>query len=149
MDDYSKYEAECEKVRAANSELLLGFANSLKAANLKASTIDRHVENVEFYVNVFLLYSDIIEAKDGASEISEFLGYWFIKKAMWASPGHIKGNAASLKKFYKFMHESGQISKEDFDDLKSTIKDEMPEWIATLSRYDNPSIDSMAEVWGF
>jgi hypothetical protein len=36
-----------------------------------------------------------------------FLGYWFIKKAMWAKQSAIKSNAASLKKFYTFMHEKG------------------------------------------
>jgi len=82
-------------------------------------------------------------------DVNEFLGYWFIKKAMWASPAHIKGSAASLKKFYKFMLDTKQISAEDFNDLKTTIKEEMPEWIATVKRYDDPSIDDMEEVWGF
>ena len=25
----------------------------------------------------------------------------------------------------------------------------MPEWLATLDRYDDPSIDDMREVWGY
>jgi len=54
-----------------------------------------------------------------------------------------------LKKFYKFMLDTKQISAEDFNDLKTTIKEEMPEWIATVKRYDDPSIDDMEEVWGF
>ena len=77
-----------------------------------------------------------------------FLGYWFIRKAMWASEASIRGNAASLKKFYKFLHEQGMVSEEDLDFLKETIKEEMPEWLATLSRYDDPSITDMREVWG-
>ena len=31
-----------------------------------------------------------------------FLGFWFIRKAMWASQSSIKGNATSLKKLYTF-----------------------------------------------
>ena len=68
----------------------------------------------------------------------------FIKKAMWASQASIKGNGASLKKFYAFMHEKGFIDKEDLEDLKDTIKEGMPEWLATLKRYDDPSVD---DVW--
>lgn len=77
-----------------------------------------------------------------------FLGYWFIKKAMWSSPAQIKSNAASLKKFYTFLFEKGQIDKEDLDDLKERIKEDMPEWIATMTRYEDPSITDMGEVWG-
>ena len=40
------------------------------------------------------------------------------------------------------------IEKEDLDNLKVTIKEEMPEWIATMKRYDDQSITDMAEVWG-
>jgi len=77
-----------------------------------------------------------------------FLGYWFIKKAMWANKTAIKENAASLKKFYQFMYEQCKISEEDFSALKESIKKEMPEWLATMDRYDDPDIDDMGEVWG-
>jgi len=75
-------------------------------------------------------------------------GYWFIRKAMWSSPVQIKSNAASLKKFYAFMHENGKVMKKDLDEMKERIKDEMPEWIAAMERYDDPSITDMEEVWG-
>ena len=67
--------------------------------------------------------------------------FWFIRKAMWASQISIKGNATSLKKFYTFMHEKGLVDKEDLIDLKQTIKEEMPEWLATLRRFDDQSIE--------
>ena len=70
-----------------------------------------------------------------------FLGYWFIKKAMWASPASIKSNATSLKKFYTFMEEKKLIAIEDLNNLKRTIKEHMPEWLESLERYDDPSID--------
>ena len=148
MDDYAEYEEACAQIREENAELLTEFAEWLQQKNLAENTIRRHTENVDFYINEFLLYEDAIEAKDGADEISMYLGYWFIKKAMWASPAQIKSNAATLRKFYTFMNEKGEISKEALDQLKVTIKEEMPEWIATMRRYDDPSIDSMAEVWG-
>jgi len=51
-----------------------------------------------------------------------FLGYWFIKKAMWASQASIKSNAASLKKFYAFLLEKGLVEQEDLIELEETIK---------------------------
>ena len=41
------------------------------------------------------------------------------------------------------------MSQDDLDSLKETIKEEMPEWLAILARYDDPSISDMEEVWGF
>ncbi|WP_419661592.1 site-specific recombinase like [Desulfosarcina variabilis str. Montpellier] len=148
MDEYEKYKAECDKIREFNNNLLDEFKKWLKRSKLKAKTIQRHIENVDFYINEFLLYESAVEAKDGADGIGMFLGYWFIKKAMWSSTAQIKSNAASLKKFYTFLHEKGEIDKEDLDDLKKRIKEDMPEWIATMQRYDDPSITDMEEVWG-
>jgi len=148
MDDYKEYEAACERIREDNAALLAKFEEWLRQKKLATKTIRTHTNNVDFYINEFLLYEDTVEAKEGAGEISMFLGYWFIKKAMWASPAQIKSNAASLKKFYAFMNEQGEISDESLAQLNETIKEEMPEWIATMRRYDDPTIDSMAEVWG-
>lgn len=148
-DDYERYEAKCAKIRKKNEKLLDQFASWLEKSKLKEKTINRHIGNIDFYINEYLLYEDAIEAKEGVYGVSMFLGYWFIKKAMWASSAQIKGNAASLKKFYTFMLEKGMIDKEDLDDLKETIKEEMPEWLATLQRYDDPSITDMEDVWRF
>ena len=148
MDDYEQYEADCKKIRKTNNKILHDFETWLKASKLKEKTIRKHIENVDFYINDFLLYEDAVEAKNGASEIGMFLGYWFIRKAIWASPAQIKSNAGSLKKFYTFLFENELIEKEDLVDLKTRIKEDMPEWIATINRYDDQSITDMGEVWG-
>ena len=147
-DDYAKYEKECKKIRAENEKLLDELADGLAAKGLSESTIGRHCENIEFYLNQFLLNEDAESAEEGVNMAGMFLGYWFIRKAMWASRASIKSNAASLKKFYTFMLEKGDIEQEDLDDLKLQIKEEMPEWLATLDRYDDSDIDDPAEVWG-
>ncbi len=144
MDDYEKYEDDCKTIREANKLLLNEFEVRLKSSSLSKNTIDTHISNVEFYVNEYLLYEDATEAKDGVNAVGMFLGYWFIKKAMWASKSSIKSNATSLNKFYTFMHEKSLIDKEDLSDLKETIKKGMPEWLATLERYDDPSVE---DVW--
>ena len=85
MDDYEKYENDCKKIKKANKQLLSEFELSLKSSGLSENTINNHVSNIDFYVDEYLLYEDAIEAKDGAYAVGMFLGYWFIKKAMWAS----------------------------------------------------------------
>ena len=144
MDNYEKYEEDCKKIRKANERLLTDYEVWLKSSGLSEKTISNHLSNIDFYINEYLLYEDATEAKDGVYAVSMFLGYWFIKKVMWASQSSIKGNATSLKKFYTFMHEKGLIDKEDLIDLKQTIKEDMPEWLASLRHYDDPSIE---DVW--
>ena len=144
MDDYEKHEEDCKKIRKANKRLLNDFEVWLKSSGLSEKTINNHLSNIDIYVNEYLLYEDATEAKDGIHDIGMFLGYWFIRKAMWASQSSIKGNATSLKKFYTFMHEKSLIEEEELVFLKETVKEDMPEWLATLKRYDDPSIE---DVW--
>ena len=147
-DDYEKYERECNRIREENKKLLNDFAQRLKSETLKDKTIKQHIENIDFYINQYLLYEDAVEAKDGTDGVDMFLGYWFIKKAMWSSSAQIKNNAASLKKFYTFLNQKGLIDSSELNQLKETIKEGMPEWIATMKRYEDPSIQDMGEVWG-
>ncbi len=109
MDDYEKHEDDCKTIREANERLLTDFETWLKSSGLSKTTIDNHLSNIDFYINEYLLYEGTTEAKNGVDAVGMFLGYWFIKKAMWASQSSLKGNAASLKKFYTFMYEKGLI----------------------------------------
>ena len=144
--DYEEYEKACEKIRKSNEKLLARFENWLVKKNLRQKSIDKHIENIEFYINDYLLYEDVYEPEEGVSSVNMFLGYWFIRKAMWASETSIKSNASSLKKFYSFMVEIGRVDKEELDEMKLTIKENMADWISTLMRYDDPSITDMGEV---
>ena len=147
-DDYEDYEKACKKIKKENKKLLDEFEKYLLNNGLQSKTVDNHITNITFYINEFLLYEDSIQAKNGTNDVGMFLGYWFIKKAMWSSSAQIKSNATSLKKFYTFMNEKGMITKDDLDNLKVKIKEEMPEWIATMKRYADESITDMEEVWG-
>lgn len=132
MDDSQKYEADCQKIRKVNHELLKDFESWLESSGLSEKTINNHISNIDFYINEYLLYEDAVEAKDGVDMVGDFLGYWFIKKALWASQSSLKSNAGSLKKFYTFLLEKGLIDKNDLRELKETIKEEMSEWLETL-----------------
>jgi intergrase/recombinase len=139
MEDYEKIEIECDKERVKNEKLLEEFRNWLKESNVTKRTIKKHTENVDFYINEYLLSYDVIKAKDGVEEIDMFLGDWFIRKAMWSSKAEIKANATSLKKFYTFMQEKGLIDKEELDELKDVIKTDMSEWLNAMEEFDDSS----------
>jgi hypothetical protein len=146
---YEEYEIACEKIRSENSKLLSDFEEWLFKRRLSLAVVKKHVDNIDFYVNEYLLYEDAVKASEGAGRIDMYLSYWFIKKAAWASPYSIRSNAASLKKFYAFMQEKGLITKEALKEVNETIKENMSDWIATVDRYDDPSITDPKDIWGF
>jgi site-specific recombinase XerD len=147
MDEYERYEAECEKRKEENHTFLIGFTRYLENKKLSKKTIDKHVHNINFYINDFLLYESPEKAFDGVNQLNYFLGYWFIRKAMWASPASIKENITSLKHFYTYMNRIGQITDEELLDMKEEIKESKSEWIKTVIQYDDPDVD-MGNIWG-
>ncbi|MFZ4539784.1 hypothetical protein [Propionivibrio sp.] len=140
MDKYKQYEKKCDAIRKSNEILLTEFDAWLKSSGLTEKTIDKHLSNIDFYINVYLLYEEAIEAKDGIGSVSMFLGYWFIRKAM-ASQASIKSSAASIKKFYGFLVEKGLVDKNDLAELEVLIKVQMKEWVRAINRYDSVSDD--------
>jgi len=147
MDAYKKYEADCKKIKKANESLLTGFEALMKGSGLSDNTINKHLSNIDLYINTYLLYYDpITEAKDGAQSVSMFMGYWFIHKAMWASQASMRNNASSLKRFYAFLVEKGLTDKEQLYKLEETIKKEMPKWLAALKQYDDLGKEGMENI---
>jgi len=45
--------------------------------------------------------------------------------------------------------EDGKVPEKAFSAMKEFIKEDMPEWLATVDRYDDPDIEDMQEVWRF
>jgi hypothetical protein len=134
--DYEAYEKERDAIREINKLHLAGFEKWLRSSGLSEKTIDKHVSNVDFYINEFLCYYDAEDVQQGCYSVGSFLGDWFIRKAMWSSCSGIKSNAASFKKFYAYMLAVNVIEQRDYDILCETIKEEMPEWLNAMIRYD-------------
>jgi len=135
--DYAALEAACKKIQAENERLRGRFRDWLRSKGLSQRTIDRHDANVRVYTDDYLLYEDALEASQGASpaKLSMFFDYWFIRKCLWSSPSSMRNMAASLKKFYAFMAEAGDMTPKDMKELKSAIKYGLPDWLEALRRY--------------
>ena len=129
------YEEQCLEQRRRNMEYLKLFEQELLNAKLSPKTIRTHIANVGFYINDYLLRQPL-EMKCGCLEIDEFLGYFFIHKCMWSTPGNIKTTAASIKKFYKCMKEHGHVCEGDYQSLCEDIKENMSEWQENCARFN-------------
>ena len=140
-DAYKEYEKACGQIRQENAQLLDDFVLMLRSQRLAPRTISKHRDNVDFFINEFLLYTDAKRPSDGIGEVDVFLGDWFIRKAMWSTPRSIKTNATSLYRFYAFLAASGKVTLAELADLKETIALHLPEWQARCERYNDGDID--------
>ena len=131
---YKDFEKESEATREENGVLLEGFEKWLRQSGLMEKTIKKHFQNIDFYINDYLLYDSCTAAKDGVSSINGFFNWFFPRKAMWSSRASTKETAASLKKFYKYLAELGLTPPADYLFLLAEIKSEMSKW---LENYEN------------
>lgn len=139
--NYMDYEETYQKMMHINEKYLIIFGEWLAEKGLQNKTINRHVSNVAFYINEFLCYYDIQEMKEGCYQIDEFLGDWFIRKAMWSTVATVKSNGVSIKKFYNCMKEKGFVNQEDYANLCMMIKIGMPSWIGAVAAYNDSGYD--------
>lgn len=136
--EYDDYSNACDEIRKKNNEYLALFEQSLIKDGLKVSTVKKHLSNVDFYINEFLLYMEPLTMDYGMKRIDSFLGDFFIRKCMWSTPGNIKSTATSIKKFYRCMMDHGIVEKSDYDFLCSEIRHGMENWQADCAAYNDP-----------
>lgn len=65
MFDYAAYEKACAKVQEKNEEYLDLFETELKKSGLSEKTVLRHLRNVDFYINTYLLREEPRSMEDG------------------------------------------------------------------------------------
>ena len=136
--DFEAYEKECEKIQEENEKYLELFEAELVEKGLSERTIHTHLNNVDFYINTFLLRCEPLQIDEGCYRIDDFLGEFFIRKCMWSTPGNIKTTAVSIKKFYACMAEKEIIDKMDYEILCDTIKDDIESWQEICRQFNDP-----------
>ena len=107
--DYEQYLKICQSIQETNDLLLELFEEDLVKFGLKQKTINRHLSNVDFFLNEFLIRIGALPMEEGISMLDEYLGNFFIRKCMWSTPSNKKKNATSIKEFYKGMLEHIKI----------------------------------------
>ena len=132
---YEKYEKDCESIQASNEKLLKKFEDYLREIDLSPKTIRNHLDNINFYINEFLLYYDAKLPQEGILEVASFLGDWFPRKAMRANPSSVRNYIASFKKFYSWMVDQKLNTSGDLEEMKEWIKEEKDDWIEEV-KYD-------------
>ena len=55
MIDFEKFEKQCDEIREINAKYIEEFVDELSKKGFVDKTIKRHYENVDFYLNTYLL----------------------------------------------------------------------------------------------
>jgi len=113
-----------------NNQLLKEFEQYLYSQNLAKKTVDKHIENIEFYINTYLLYTEVEKPEDNLNSIDMYFDYFLPNKTTFGSVADTKASIGSLKKFYKYLLELNRISKEDYKDMLQLIKENKEAWFA-------------------
>lgn len=82
MIDFEKFEKQCDEIREINAKYIEEFVDELSKKGFVDKTIKRHYENVDFYLNTYLLREDALTMENGCKDeyLSDFFGYFFIRK---------------------------------------------------------------------
>ena len=101
MIDFEKFEKQCDEIREINTKYIEEFVDELSKKGFVDKTIKRHYENVDFYLNTYLLREDALTMENGCKDeyLSDFFGYFFIRKCMWSTPDTVKSTMLVLKSF--------------------------------------------------
>ncbi|MDX9744773.1 MAG: hypothetical protein RBT59_13205 [Arcobacteraceae bacterium] len=135
MDDV---DAVMGKMISQNKEILKAFEIYLQTSGLTSRTISKHLDNIDFYINHYLLYDEFISPDKGHDGLDDFFGYYFPRKAMWSSANSVKENITSLKKFYSYLNELSLITNADFKNMTNVIQEEKEHWIGLYDdEFDN------------
>lgn len=135
-------ETQAETARERNAELLRAFEQWLTQKRLSAKTVQRHLDNVVFFADVYM-------AGDGGSielprpadqaetmDVDEFLSEWFMREAAWVSVGTIKAHIASLKKFFACLKEMGQMPAGKADEVLELLRVDRDYYIELMREYE-------------
>ena len=139
MIDFVKLEKQYDEIREINAKYIEEFVDELSKKGFVEKTIKNHYFNVDFYLNDYLLREDALTMENCCKYeyLSDFFGYFFIRKCMWSTPDTMKSTIASLKKFYRFMYETNRLSKEDYEEFMDAIRADKEYWIDSCREYND------------
>lgn len=130
------YEIELEKNNKRNDKFINEFEEWLNQKKLTPRTINKHLCNIDLFINSYLTYYEVIKMEEGVIFVCDFLGDWFIRKCAWSSANSIKEMAASIKKFYQCMSEKNYIAKEKYQWLTEVLKEKMDKILEEMKHYE-------------
>lgn len=126
-------EAPDDLIREKNKKLVDGFKKHLQQNNLSHKTIKSQTQDLDFFTEYLVYYEPFQELSEtDTSDVSEFLGDFFPRKALWANQDSVKQYITVFKKFFKWMVSIGLMQEDEYECLLDEIKESKEEWLSSV-----------------
>ena len=109
MGDLSTYAQQEAAIRAHNLPIIDGFRASLEQAGLSRDTVSHHVSHVTLLAEYLISYELKTLDDNPVAHVSWVLEYWYPAKVQRLSMHGKAAQAAALKKFFRWMGETGRL----------------------------------------
>ncbi|MBC8520984.1 MAG: site-specific integrase, partial [Methanomicrobia archaeon] len=112
---------------------------------LSEETASEHAERIRFFAFHYLIgYEGKSLLEVTGYDIEDYLGNWYIRKVLNSGNSDVRPALIAFKKFFKFLHENGKISKEQLEDILSACEDPQ-KYIRRFETYFE--LDPESETW--
>jgi hypothetical protein len=139
-EDDEAFIADVVGVLERNLELLDCFEEWLRNKGLSARTIRTHIDNVERFVELYLINEGgsigvPCSADEAApADVDEFLAEWLPSGTERGLVATVTSHIASLKKFTICLREMGQMGAEESNEILALLREDRGYYIE-LARY--------------
>lgn len=131
--DYQIFTKYCMKIRENNSLVFEQFGRYLfEYCHLSLEEVDQHLDLVEVFLDEFLLIDTISSPFSNYNDIAFFINHWYIHYSYWSNKETVRQSGASLKLFYHFLAQAGEISANQLNDILEYIQDGINSGIYSL-----------------
>jgi hypothetical protein len=122
------------------------FYNYLKQEKgISEETASAHAYQIRFFALHYLIgYEEKSLLEVTGSDIEDYLGNWYIRKVFGSGRSDVRSILVAFKKFYKFLHERGNLEEEELKDILSAC-DNPQRYIRRFDAY--MELDPESETW--
>lgn len=133
-----QWETHIEASIKNNEKMLAAFKEyMITVKGLSEKTVKRHIEQLDFYLTIYLTEYEQATPMNSTDAAGNFLGDFFVRKNLMSSHTSLKQNGSALKKLYQFLYEAGEISKIDLTEINESIRTGTQEGEEYLSLTDD------------
>ena len=129
-----------------NLKLLSIFEAELRESGVSDNKISRMLEDVEYYLNTYLLRfaslanavstedmsrsdpNDVSTIASGIDQIHSYFSGFYLDTCPWASGKRLRKSVNAIRSFYATMKEHGKISAAEYKRLNKIIATFLPRW---------------------
>ena len=112
---------------------------------LSEETASEHAERISFFAFHYLIgYEGKNLLEVSSYDLEDYLGNWYIRKVWGSGKSDVRSILVAFKKFYKFLHERGDIEEEQLNDILSACENPQ-RYIRRFESYFE--LDPESETW--